>query len=71
MTILTVLVGNFRVSSVATSGVIYNCAARWRSVVICWRMGLQVNVNEGLRRTIDFWPKKLADSERATRATTV
>jgi len=31
MTILIVLVGNFRVSSVATSGVIYNCAARWRS----------------------------------------
>jgi len=32
MTILTVLVGNFRVSSVATSGVIYNCAARWRGL---------------------------------------
>src|ERR1700751_686129 len=31
MTILIVLVGNFRVSSVATSGVIYNCAPRWRS----------------------------------------
>jgi hypothetical protein len=32
MTILTVLVGNFRLPSVATTGVIYNCAAWWRSV---------------------------------------
>jgi hypothetical protein len=29
------------------------------------------SMNEGLRRTIEFWPKKLADSERAMRATTV
>jgi len=30
----------------------------------------KVNLNEGLRRTIDFWRKKLAGPERATRTTT-
>ena len=45
--------------------VLYGDAAKAKSV-LGWQA--KVSLNEGLRRTIDFWRKKLAGSERGTRA---
>ena len=47
--------------------VLYGDSTKAKSV-LGWEA--KVSLNEGLRRTIDFWRKKLAGSERAIRATT-
>ena len=47
--------------------VLYGDSAKAKSV-LGWEA--KVSLDEGLRRTSDFWRKKLSDSERATRATT-
>jgi nucleoside-diphosphate-sugar epimerase len=47
--------------------VLYGDASKAKSV-LGWRV--KVSLDEGLRRTIDFWRKKISGSERATRATT-
>ena len=47
--------------------VLYGDATKAKSV-LGWEA--KVSLDEGLRRTSDFWRKKLSDSERATRATT-
>jgi nucleoside-diphosphate-sugar epimerase len=46
--------------------VLYGDASKAKSV-LGWQF--KISLDEGLRRTIDFWRKKLAGSERATRAT--
>ena len=46
--------------------VVYGDASKAKSV-LGWQC--KISLDEGLRRTIDFWRKKLAGSERATRAT--
>ena len=47
--------------------VLYGDSTKARSA-LGWEA--KVSLNEGLRRTIDFWRKKVAGSERVTRATT-
>jgi nucleoside-diphosphate-sugar epimerase len=52
----------------ASIGQVFNFCTGVIQSVLGWEV--KVSVNKGLRRTIDFWRKKLAGSERAIRAAT-